>query len=95
MAQLKSPRLKKQDSYEKDHRTEMENPHAFRKNWPKKKARENRRDRVALRSVLAEVDVSEVTAKGIKHLRDKSPIRKSFVTNLKVSIEKKQARSSR
>src|SRR4051812_48831264 len=39
MPTLKSRNLKKLDSYEKDHRVRAENPHAFRKNWPKKKAR--------------------------------------------------------
>ena len=57
MKQRKSPQLKKQDEYEKTCRTRMENPHAFRKNWPKKKARENRSERAAVRSLMARLKV--------------------------------------
>jgi hypothetical protein len=65
MKNQKSPQLKKLDSYEKDHRTQMENPHAFGKNWPKKKAKENRRDRMVLRSSLAWADLDELTGKAV------------------------------
>ena len=66
MKHRKSPRLKKQDAYEKDHRTDMENPHAFRKNWPKKKARANRRDRVTVRSLLATAGADELTSAHVR-----------------------------
>jgi len=90
MRTKKSPKLKKIDSYDKDHRTQMENPHAFRKNWPKKKARENRRDRVALRSALADTDAEDLTSKAVGKLRDKTTIRKSSVSSLRESIVAKK-----
>jgi hypothetical protein len=95
MAQRKSPQLKKQDSYEKDHRTQMENPHAFRKNWPKKKAREHRRDRVALRKALATSEPEELTAGSVKRLRIRQKSVKSLVTNLRANIRVKQERIAR
>jgi hypothetical protein len=90
MKNQKSPQLKKQDSYEKDHRTQMENPHAFRKNWPKKKAKENRRDRMVLRSSLAWADLNELTGKAVAKLRRKTPIVKSFVSTLRASVKAKK-----
>ena len=42
MRRTKTAPEKKRLSYERDHRTYTEAPHAFRKNWPKKKARINR-----------------------------------------------------
>ena len=42
MSRLKSPPEKKRAEYDRDHRTAMDAPHAFRKNWPKKKARRAR-----------------------------------------------------
>jgi hypothetical protein len=48
MSKLKTSPEKRAAALKHDHRTEMEAPHAFRKNWPKKKARINRnRRRVA------------------------------------------------
>ncbi len=48
----KSPQQKKQEDYDKDMRPLIENPHAFRKNWPKKKARINRKRRHHLQTLL-------------------------------------------
>jgi hypothetical protein len=89
MKRAKSPQLKKQDSYDKDHRTAMENPHAFRKNWPKKKSRANRRDRVALRSELALPNATELTAKAVLALKGKRSIVKSHVSTLRQSVRRK------
>jgi hypothetical protein len=86
MRQSKSPQLKKRDAYDRDHRPLMENPHAFRKNWRKKKAREHRRDRAALRSALAAVDGAELTAVGAKRLRWHRHPTKSFVMTLRERI---------
>jgi hypothetical protein len=45
MSSVKNPPAKKRNELARDHRTAMEAPHAFRKNWPKKKALANRRTR--------------------------------------------------
>jgi hypothetical protein len=39
VSKIKAPPEKKRAEYDRDHRTAMEAPHAFRKNWPRKKAR--------------------------------------------------------
>lgn len=83
MKRRKSPRLKKQDEYGKDHRTDMENPHAFRKNWPKKKARANRRDRVAVRSLVASADAEDLTGARVKSVVGGHDIWKSGVMTLR------------
>jgi hypothetical protein len=79
----KSPQIKKQDEYEKTHRTRMENPHAFRKNWAKKKARVNRQERVAVRSMLASTEDDELTGKLLKHICHRHTIRKTHVMPLR------------
>jgi hypothetical protein len=45
VSRIKAPPDKKRAAYDHDHRTDMEAPHAFRKNWPKKKARLSRKHR--------------------------------------------------
>ena len=45
MSKIKAPPDKKRAEYDRDHRTEMEAPHAFRKNWPRKKPRLSRKHR--------------------------------------------------
>ncbi len=42
MSKIRTPVEKKRAAYARDHRTAMEAPHAFRKNWRKKKAGINR-----------------------------------------------------
>ena len=83
MKQRKSPQLKKRDEYEKTFRTGMENPHAFRKNWPKKKARANRSERAATRSLIASAQPEDLTGEQIKHLVHRHTIQKSGVMPLK------------
>jgi hypothetical protein len=54
MSRLKTSPEKRAAALKRDHRTAMEAPHAFRKNWPKKKTRINRnRRRVADGAVQA------------------------------------------
>lgn len=83
----KSPGLKKRDEYEKTFRTRMENPHAFRKNWSKKKARANRRERVVARSLLASVKPDELTRELLKRSVYRHTIRKDFVMPLRAFLE--------
>jgi hypothetical protein len=80
----KSPRLKKQDEYDKDHRTFMEHPHAFRKNWPKKKARINRKERHLLQSLVAKGD--EISSAQMRSLTRPKSIYKCGVETLREAI---------
>ena len=93
MKRRKSPRVKKQDEYEKDHRTHMENPHAFRKNWPKKKARVNRRDRVKVRSLLARADADELTRAHVKSVTGGHDVFKTGVLTLRQWVRRDNPRS--
>jgi hypothetical protein len=96
MKRLKSPQLKKQDEYDKDHRPHMENPHAFRKNWPKKKARVHRRERAAVRSLFAGVEIGEVTTEVVKNVRRTLPkIVKSGVVPLRQRIKDNREKSEK
>jgi hypothetical protein len=90
MMRRKSPQLKKQDEYDKDHRTLMEHPHAFRKNWPKKKAYANRSTRRMLKSLLTKSgENSSAEAKSL--LRPKA-IHKNSVMKLRDAIEIRKKR---
>src|SRR5437016_4102499 len=89
MAQRKSPKLKKQDRYEKEHRTVMEHPHAFRKNWPKKKARGNRQRRLKEKLVIVTSGDDEIAGK-VRSARRGVRAIKNGVKTLKKFIEFKQ-----
>jgi Mg-chelatase subunit ChlI len=86
MARRKSPWQKKQDAYDRDYRLYLENPHAFRKNWPKKKARANRAERVKARSLLAGLPPEDVTAGAIEAAVARVDIVKSGVVTLRTRI---------
>ena len=93
MKRRKSPKLKKQDEYDKDYRPHMENPHAFRKNWPKNKARANRGERVAVRAMLISSNHTELTAGAVKGVRRKQErILKSGVVTLRQRIKDNRAK---
>lgn len=87
MKHRKSPQLKKRDEYEKTYRTRMENPHAFRKNWPMKKARANRRERVAIRSLVASTEPEDLTGELLRHAVYRHTIHKSHVMPLKAYLK--------
>ena len=89
----KSPPLKKNDEYDKDHRTQMENPHAFRKNWPMKKARANREIRAAERRLVTGSVPEELTPEQIKRVAHRRTIHKNYVVSLKQFLSKKRRRS--
>jgi hypothetical protein len=78
----KTPQGKKRDQSYREFRTQMENPHAFRKNWPKKKARVNRQDRVKMRALLATHPIDELSIGTVKSARK----RKSIVKNGVVTV---------
>jgi hypothetical protein len=52
MSKVKSPVDKKRLVYDRDHVTPAEYPHAFRKQWPRKKAKAERAARRKVRQVL-------------------------------------------
>ncbi len=52
MSKVKNPHEKKRLAYDRDHVSPAEYPHAFRKTWPRKKARAERRARRKVRQVL-------------------------------------------
>jgi hypothetical protein len=64
VSKLKTAPEKRTAELKHDHRTQMEVPHAFRKNWPKKKARINRDRRraadAALQSVIKGADADSI-----------------------------------
>jgi|SRR6185437_11669743 len=83
MKTRKSPQLKKRDEYDKTFRTRMENPHAFRKNWPKKKARANRAGRVAVRNAWASMDLDQMTDQLLRRMLNQRTFNKSDVMPLR------------
>ncbi len=52
MSKRKSPYLKKQEEYEKDRYALAEYPTWFRRHWPKKKARINRKERRRINEIV-------------------------------------------
>ena len=92
----KSQRLKKRDEYDREHRTAMENPHAFRTNWPKKKARANRRERVKIRALLARLPADDLTAGAVAAAVKRHDIHKSGVMTVREMLQQKaRKRASR
>ena len=88
----KSPRLKKLDEYDREYRTIMENPHAFRRNWPKKKARANRCERVKVRAVIASTPVDDLTAGAMRSAVKRHAVHKSDVMTVRDFLRHKAAR---
>lgn len=90
----KSPQRKKNDEYDKDHRTCMEHPHAFRKNWPKKKASANRKIRAAELRLVASIVPEELASEQVKRVVYRHTIHKDSVMPLKQFVSEKRRRSS-
>src|SRR4051812_12824377 len=72
MSRVKDPGEKKALEYTKDHRYGGEYPHAFRRNFPRKRARANRAYRHRVRQFVehANVDLTE---------RTDPPVRRTYV----------------
>jgi hypothetical protein len=98
MKKRRTPQEKKQLSLRKDHVVLAEYPHAFRKNWPKKKVRTNQVYRHKIRQVLSiqyEIDQIDLAEAAIKAIARK-PIRKWGVVSLGERINNKlEVRRSR
>lgn len=69
----KSPPEKKQDSYKRDRYVVLDAPHAFRKNWPKKKARAEQAYRHATKRILGTAanapEIGETAESALKSLK--------------------------
>jgi hypothetical protein len=94
MSRLKSAPEKRHAALARDHRTAMEAPHAFRKNWPKKKARVNRKRRraadAAVRSVLEGADPEALV---VPRRRPGEHLHKSGVASLGRVVARKVKRT--
>jgi hypothetical protein len=85
MSSVKSPREKKRLAYDRDHVTAAEYPHAFRKQWPRKKARANRACRRQVRQVLQAAD-GEIAVHEIR----REQVQKWGVVTVRTRIEQKR-----
>jgi hypothetical protein len=75
----KSPPEKKQDSYKRDRYVVLDAPHAFRKNWPKKKARAEQAYRQTTKRILGTVakapEIAEIAENALKSLKRKDLVK--------------------
>jgi hypothetical protein len=90
----------KQLDYDREIRTPLEAPHATRKSWPIKKARVNRKTRLAARIAVAEAqkagELDGVTAEATRNrLRRGREIRKMGVMTLRQRLQERQDRAAR
>ncbi len=92
----KSPQQKKQDEYDKDMRPLLENPHALRKNWPKKKARVNRKKRkhnqTAIRAALSKDIVGGPSPELLKTVESLQQFKKHYIISLRQNVKDKLTR---
>ena len=91
MSFVKNPQQKKLNAYQKDHRTVMENPHAFRKNWPKKKAKIVRRERRKSTAAVKSGDADISPAK-LKTIKIRGHLRKYYVLTLGMKVNRQMVR---
>jgi hypothetical protein len=96
MSKIKAPPDKKRLAYDRDSRTEMEAPHAFRKNWPKKKAGISRtRRRVADRTVRAVVKGADADQLLVPKRLRVEHLHKTGVGPLRTSVARQNERRRR
>lgn len=98
MSSVKLPSLKKQLRLDRDHRVAAENPKAFRKNWPKKKAGGKRRLRRAQNRAIdaaAAADAVHDVASDVRNKKLAKLPRKHGVVSLREAVELKRARRLR
>jgi hypothetical protein len=77
----------------------LEAPHATRRSWPIKKARVNRKTRLAARIAVAQAQkadqLDDVTAEATRHrLRRGREIRKTGVMTLRQRLQERQQRAA-
>lgn len=89
----KSPQQKKQEEYDKDMRPRIEAPHAFRQNWPKKKARINRlkrrRIQAIVRTTMVKGDMDDASPELLKTVEPLQQIKKMEIISLREDVEAK------
>jgi hypothetical protein len=85
MSKVKSPVDKKRLVYDRDHVTPAEYPHAFRKQWPRKKAKAERAARRKVRQVL-QASGEDTAATVVR----REPVRKWASISLRESLQFKQ-----
>jgi hypothetical protein len=97
-----TPQEKKRREYDWNHHTEAEHPHAFRKGWPRKKARANRRLRRRAAELVRSVgagpaeevmEAAEARAVTREHVRDsldRTRVHKSGVFSLRERVARKR-----
>ena len=97
MKRRKSPQEKKAHEYE-EARPLLENPHAFRKNWPKKKRRASKTARrvqdQALRGALAAETREDIAVPKLKELLPAKAIKKNSVWTLAQRLESRARRKA-
>jgi hypothetical protein len=93
LSKLKNPADKKRAAYDRDHRTAMEAPHAFRKNWRKKKARINRVRRRAADRVVNGVLKGDDTERAVVPTRVRGEhLHKDGVSSLREAVANRDDR---
>ena len=95
MKARRSPPEDKQLDYDREIRTPLEVPHATRKSWPIKKARVNRKTRLAARIAVAAAqkagDLDDVTAEATRNrLRRGRKIHKMGVMTLRQRLQERK-----
>ena len=78
----RDPEKKKRDSRERDSRTEAEAPHAFRKQWPKKRAQAQRSER---RRVNQSLDPGDPESESKASSQRREQVKKWRGTSVKLS----------
>jgi hypothetical protein len=94
LTRRKTPQEKKEEEYKYEIRPWCEAPHAFRKNWPRKKARVNRAERRDVKQTIGQ-DLSsgnedDLTLKKLKTIHVPSAIRKTHIMTLRQRLQNKK-----
>jgi hypothetical protein len=94
LTRRKTPQEKKAEEYESEIRPWCEAPHAFRKNWPKKKARVNRTERRDVKQTidkdLSSGNEDDLTLNKLKTIHVPNAIRKTRVMTLRQRLQSKK-----
>jgi hypothetical protein len=94
VSKLKTSPEKRVAALKRDHRTEMDADHAFRKNWPRKKARVNRKRRRAARATVYAVSKgADAEALVVPRRLPGEHLRKMGVRTLGAFVAEKQRRT--
>ena len=99
MKQRKTPQDRKREEYANEIRPDIESPHSFRRNWPKKKAFANRRHRRRAALVVTTEskggDLENVTAGAVAKSAPRGQIKKVLVRSLAEKLDERRRRDAR